>query len=91
MTSWGAFSYERDKLEMIRALKADGLDYRYADTADDERFLEFDVVDFGSVWRVRDLGGQVIHEFHLDNITGTWSWQKDWVRREGLDPPRWRR
>ena len=83
MTSWGAFSYERDKLEMIRALKGDGLDFRYAYTADDERILEFDVAGFGSVWRLRDLGGQVIREFHLNNNTGEWSWQKDWVRREG--------
>jgi len=45
--------------------------------------LEFDIGTFKSVWRLRDLEGQVIREIRLDNGAGIWSWQKDWIRREG--------
>jgi RHS repeat-associated protein len=81
-TSWGVYGYTWDPMGNLKSFTGGGNNAFYAYDADDERVLSFDLAGGGiGTFRLRDLDGRVLREFRLAG--GVWSWQKDWVYREG--------
>lgn len=75
-------SFEFDAMNRLTSVSDDGFQesYWYAPTG--ER-IAIAVVGGLTTWRVRDLSGNVLRELHEDPVAGTWSWQKDYVYRDG--------
>ncbi len=51
---------------------------------DGERILTYDTGVGTLTFTLRDLAGTVLREYRFDDLAKVWSWQKDYVYRDGL-------
>ncbi len=83
LTSWGGFSYEWRPTGELRTRTGTGLNTWFAYDAGGERVVVHDRLSGRMTFTIRDLDGKVLRVFERD-AGGSWSWEKDYVYRNGL-------
>ncbi len=90
VTAWGTATYTYDELHMAVRLKDGAENESYVYTGDDERIAIIEAnagnTQTSARWMTRDLDGQVIRTYVEGGFNAdpnTWTWEKDYVRREG--------
>ena len=84
VTSWGDFTYSYDGLGSLQTVSnTSGENHTYLYTAAGERISDRDNQSGVTTVTVRDLQGKVLRIFTKTPGTGTWSWIKDYVYRDG--------
>jgi len=86
VTAWGSLGYDWYPTGMLDRTRG-GTIYRetyHGYDADGERILTYDTGVGTLTYTLRDLGGKVLREYRFDDVAKVWSWQKDYVYRNGL-------
>jgi len=86
MTSWGdgatTYSYAYYQTGQTKQMTGDGRNTVHGYSADGERVGTFDSVVAGITYVLRGLDNKPLRQY-LESA-GVWTWQKDWVYRDGL-------
>jgi RHS repeat-associated protein len=77
------YTYTYTPLNEVLTYTTLGVNHTYLYTADGERVEDWDNTANTRTISVRDLSGKVLR-LHTRNSSGTWSWAKDYVYRDGL-------
>ena len=90
------YTYTYDPLNNLLSLLGDGSpnyqkDWTYFYTADDERIWQYNNITKKSRYRVRGVDNKPLREFLRDGYDlnqpygaqGTWTWNEDWIWRDG--------
>ena len=86
MTSWGSggttYSYAYYPTNEMKQMVGDGRTTLFGYSADGERVGSYDSVAGGITYVLRGLDNTPLRQYREYN--GGWTWQKDWVYRDGL-------
>jgi RHS repeat-associated protein len=86
MTSWGdggtTYSYAYYPTNEMKQMVGDGRTTLFGYSADGERVGTYDSVTGGITYVLRGLDHKPLRQYREYN--GGWTWQKDWVYRDGL-------
>jgi RHS repeat-associated protein len=82
MTSWGDYSYAYYPTNQMMQMVGDGRTTLHGYSADGERVGTWDSVAGGITYVLRGLDNKPLRQYREFN--GGWTWQKDWVYRDGL-------
>jgi RHS repeat-associated protein len=86
MTSWGdggiTYSYAYYPTNEMKQMVGDGRTTLFGYSADGERVGTWDSVTLGITYVLRGLDNKPLRQYREYN--GGWTWQKDWVYRDGL-------